>query len=152
VPFIITQQQQPAFMQAVMQSQQLWIMSQHALSPLVQVRVQPSLVISTLQTPIVRQQLQTVIPFIMQQQEHIPPAIMVNRFCIIPQAAWSVVRQVIFIPLATFSIVMVQRGTIIIVGAAGIPIPAVGLIPGDIPGIIMPARSIIIAVVMISSS
>ncbi len=60
VPPIIMQQQQPAFMQAIMQSQQPWIMSQQVLSPLVQVIMQPSLVISILQTPIVMLQQHTI--------------------------------------------------------------------------------------------
>ncbi len=38
--FIIMQQEQPAFIIMVMQSQQAWIMSQQALSPLVQVMLQ----------------------------------------------------------------------------------------------------------------
>ena len=66
--FIITQQVQPAFIMAVMQSQQAWIMSQQALSPLVQVMQQPSSVISHLHMPMVRLQQQTIMPFIMQQQ------------------------------------------------------------------------------------
>jgi hypothetical protein len=75
VPPIIRQQVQPAFMHAIRQSQHPWITSQHALSPLVQVITHPSLVISTLHIPHVRLQQQTIIPFIVQQTEHIPPAI-----------------------------------------------------------------------------
>jgi hypothetical protein len=66
VPPIIMQQVHPAFMQAATQSQQPWIMSQQALSPLVQVITQPSLVISHLHAPIVRLQQHTIMPFIMQ--------------------------------------------------------------------------------------
>jgi hypothetical protein len=151
VPPIITQQVQPAFMQAAMQSQQPWIMASHILSPLVQEIVHPSLVISHLHMPIVRLQQQTIIPFIMQQQLTIPPAIMVQRFCIMVQAAGSVQVQVIFIPPEHFSILMVQRGTMTMFGAivpaaAGIPEPA-------IPGIPVVGRSIIIVpVVMIAPS
>ena len=151
VPPIVMQQEQPAFMQAVMQSQQPWIMSQQALSPLVQVTQQPSLVISTLHAPIVRLQQQTVIPFIMQQRLHMPPAIIVHRFCIMVQAVGSSHTQVIFIPPAHFSIFIVQRGTITMFGIeAGIP-PVIGMFD-PIPGIPIVGRSIIIAVVMIRSS
>ena len=48
MPFIIRQQLQPAFIMAVMQSQQAWIISAHLASPLVQVMTQPSLVMSHL--------------------------------------------------------------------------------------------------------
>ncbi len=58
-------------------------MSQQALSPLVQVKQQPSSVISHLHMPIVRLQVQTIMPFIIMQQEHIPPASIEHRFCII---------------------------------------------------------------------
>jgi hypothetical protein len=142
VPPIIRQQVQPAFMHAATQSQQPWIMSQQALSPLVQVTQQPSLVISTLHAPIVRLQQQTVIPFIMQHRLHIPPAIMAHRFCIMAQAVGSSQLQVTFIPPVTFSTFMVQRGTMTMFGVVvagmlvGIPVP--------IPAIA--ARSIIIAV------
>jgi hypothetical protein len=148
VPPIIRQQVQPAFMQAVTQSQHPWIMSQQALSPLVQVTQHPSLVISTLHAPIVMLQQQTVIPFIMQHRLHIPPAIIVQRFCIMAQAVGSSQLQVIFIPPAHFSTFMVQRGTMTMFGvaAAGVPIG----IPVFIPAIA--ARSIIIAVAIARSS
>lgn len=140
------QQVQPAFMQAAMQSQQPWIMSQQALSPLVQVTQQPSLVISTLHAPIVRLQQHTVMPFIMQHTLHMPPAIMVQRFCIMAQAVGSSQVQVIFIPPAHFSTFMVQRGTITMFGVAVVGAP-IG-IPVFIPAIA--ARSIIIAVATVS--
>lgn len=151
VLFIITQQVQPAATQAVMQSQHAWIILQQSASPLVQVITHPSLVISHLHRPIVRLQQQTVIPFITQQQLIIPPASIWQRFCIIPHAAGSAVVQVIFIPLLIFSILIVQRGTIMKFGAVGI-IPAGAGIPPDIPGIIIPVRSIIIAAVIFFSS
>jgi hypothetical protein len=142
------QQVQPAFRQAAMQSQHPWIISQQALSPLVHVTVQPSLVISHLHRPIVRLQQQTIIPFIMQQQLTIPPAIIEQRFCIIAQAAASGQTQVIFIPSFSFSTFMVQRGTITMFGAivpaaVGIPAP-----PIPIPGIPVAGRSIIIVPVI----
>ena len=119
VPPIITQQLQPAFIHAAMQSQQLWIISQQALSPLVQVIAHPSGVISHLHRPQVRLQQQTIIPFIMQQQLTIPPAIIWQRFCIIAQAAVSSQEQVIFMPVAVFSSFIVQRGTMTMLGAIG---------------------------------
>jgi hypothetical protein len=147
VPPIIIQQVQPPFMQAIMQSQQPWIMSQQALSPLVQVTQQPSFVISTLHAPIVRQHVQTIIPFIMQHMLHMPPAIIVQRFCIIVQAAASSHTQVIFIPPGHFSSFMVQRGTIIMFGVmAGMPPIGIAL-----PMPVIAVRSIIIAVVIFSS-
>jgi hypothetical protein len=60
------QQVQPAFMQAVIQSQHPCSMASHILSPLVQVMQQPSMVISHLHIPMVRLQQQIIIPFIMQ--------------------------------------------------------------------------------------
>jgi hypothetical protein len=150
VPPIIRQQVQPPFMHAIRQSQQPWIIASHALSPLVQVTQQPSFVISTLHAPIVRLQQHTIMPFIMQHTLHMPPAIMVHRFCIIVQAAASSQAQVIFIPPAHFSTFIEQRGTIIMFGVAvGIPVPIpIGIDP-PIP--VIAVRSIIIAVVMIRS-
>jgi len=143
------QQVQPAFMQADMQSQQPWIMSQQPLSPLVQVTTQPSLVISHLHMPIIMLQQQTIIPFIMQQQLTIPPAIMEQRFCIMAQAAGSEHVQVIFIPPVHFSILNMQRGTITIFGAMGADVPGIPIPEVPIPGIPMVGRSIIIVPVMI---
>jgi hypothetical protein len=81
MPFIRTQQVQPAFIMPAMQSQQAWIMAQQAGSPLVQVIVTPFSVISHLHSPIIRLQQQAIMPFIIRQQEHMPPASMVQRFC-----------------------------------------------------------------------
>ena len=118
--FIIMQQVQPAFIMAVMQSQQAWIMAQQSVSPLVQVMRTPSSVISHLHMPIVRLQQQTIMPFIIMQQLHMPPAIIVQRFCIMPADILSSQVQVIFMPPVHFSIVIVQRGTIIMFVPAGI--------------------------------
>jgi hypothetical protein len=145
VLFIITQQLQPAFIMAAMQSQQAWIISAHLASPDVQVMAQPSLVMSHLHMPMVRLQLWTTMPFIRQQQLTMPPAIMVQRFCIMEQATGSSQEQVIFIPPLTFSIFMVQRGTIMKLGIAGAADGAP--VPG-IPGIVMLVRSIIMVFVM----
>src|SRR5207249_3089259 len=112
----------------------------------------PSLVISVLHTPIVMLQQQHIIPFIMQQKLHIPPAIMPQRFCIMAQAAGSVQTQVTFIPLAIFSILKVQRGTITMFGAiAGLAPPVIIGLPA-IPAIPFVGRSIIIVPVMIVPS
>lgn len=62
------QQVQPAFIIAIMDSQQAWIISQQALSPEVQVIIMPLLVISHLHIPIVRLQVIIIIPFIIMQQ------------------------------------------------------------------------------------
>ena len=151
MPFIMTQQVQPAFIMEVQQSQQAWIMAQQAASPLVQVMQTPLSVISHLHMAIVRLQQQAIIPFIMQQQEHIPPAIMVQRFWIIAADAASSQTQVIIMPPAHFSIVMVQRGTIIIEPAGiveGDPIVIVPVLEPLIPMPIRLARSIIMALVM----
>ena len=145
--FIITQQVQPSLTMQARQSQQDWIISQHFGSPLVQVMQTPSLVISHLHIPMVRLQQQTIMPFIMQHTLHMPPAIIVQRFCTMLQAILSSHEQVIFMPPVHFSILKVQRGTIIQLVEAGIPVgePIVGLpIPGiDIPCIPIPVRSII---------
>jgi hypothetical protein len=127
-------------------------MSQHCLSPEVHVMQQPSFVISHLQMPMVRLQQQTIIPFIMQQTEHMAPAVIEQRFCIIAQAAGSSQEQVIFIPPWHFSIFIVQRGTMTMFGVMGV-IPVIA--PGKpIPGIDMPVPLIgfIIAVTMVRSS
>jgi hypothetical protein len=147
--FMQTQQVQPALHMAIMQSQQAWIIAQHAGSPLVQVMQTPLSVISHLHMPIVMLQQQTIMPFIIMQQLHIPPAIIVHRFCIIVADILSSHEQVIFMPSLHFSIFMVQRGTIIhcgVVGMVAVPPMAPDII-GFIP-LIMPDRSIIIVVVI----
>lgn len=78
--FIIMQQLQPAFIIVHMQSQHAWIISQHALSPLMQVMQTPSPVISHMHIPIVRLQQQSMAPFIMQQRLHFELAIIEHRF------------------------------------------------------------------------
>ncbi|MBV8557058.1 MAG: hypothetical protein JO116_15960, partial [Planctomycetaceae bacterium] len=98
MPFIIMQQVQPSFIMVMQQSQQAWIMSVLALSPLVQVMQQPFSIISHLHMPIIMLQQQTIIPFIIMQQVHMPPAIMVQRFCIMVHDTLSSHVQVIFMP------------------------------------------------------
>ena len=80
VPFIIRQQVQPSFIMVLMQSQQAWIISAHLGSPEVQVTVQPPEVASQRHMPIIRLQQQTIMPFIIMQQVHMPPWSMVQRF------------------------------------------------------------------------
>ena len=144
--FIITQQVQPSLSMQVMQSQQAWIISQHFWSPLVQVITQPFSVMSHLHMPIVRLQQQTIMPFIIMQQEHMPPASMVQRFCIMLHAIGSSQVQVSFMPPLHFSILTVQRGTIMQLEVAGMPAAAIGV---PIPVVlIMPVRSTIIVLVL----
>jgi len=121
-----TQHVQPAFMQAHMQSQQAWIISQHALSPLVQVMQTPSLVMAHSHLHMAMLHMQIIMPFIMQPRLHMPPAIILHMFCNVAADISSSHAQVIFMPPAHFSIFSVHRGTI------HIPIP--GIIPG-MPGI-----------------
>jgi hypothetical protein len=100
--------------------------------------------------PIIRLQLQQTMPFIMQQQEHMPPASMVQRFCIMARATASSQTQVIFMPPDIFSTIILQRGTIIMFGAMDdVPIAGIPLMPGmPMPGIPIPVRSIIIVLVI----
>jgi hypothetical protein len=90
-------------------------------------------------------------PFIMHEHEHMPPANMVQRFCIMARATASSHEQVIFIPPDIFSTIILHRGTIIMFGAIGAAVPDMGpvLMPIPMPGIPMPVRSIIIVLVMI---
>jgi hypothetical protein len=57
-------------------------------------------------------QQQTHIPFIVQQNEHIPPIMFVQRFCMTLQAISSSHEQVTFMPPVHFSTFIEQRGTI----------------------------------------
>jgi hypothetical protein len=154
IPFIMTQQLQPAFIMALQQSQHAWIMAQQSLSPLVQVIVHPFSVISHLHMPIIRLQQQAIIPFIIMQQLHIPPAIIVQRFCSMPAAIASSQVQVIFMPPGHFSIVIVHRGTIIMFMPAGI-VAVPPIIPAPIAGAPMPvmpipARSISLVIISVA--
>jgi hypothetical protein len=155
--FIIRQQVQPAFCMAVMQSQQAWIMAQQSLSPLVQVMQTPSSVGSHRHMPIIRLQQQAIIPFIIMQQLHMPPAIIMQRFWSMPAEVASSQVQVIFMPPGHFSMVMVQRGTIIMFmpmpagDVAGAPIiPAAPAIPMPMLAMPIPGRSVIMRVISMS--
>jgi hypothetical protein len=137
------QQQQPPLSIVAMESQQAWIISQQALSPLVQVMHTPVGVISHRHRPRVRLQVQTVMPFIIMQQLTIPPASMVQRFCIMVQAALSSQVQMSFMPSLLRSIFMVQRGIMShcapvgMVGMVAMPAPVI------IVGMFIAVRSII---------
>jgi hypothetical protein len=151
VLFMQQQQVQPAAIIVLMQSQQAWIILQHSASPDVHVMTQPSLVMSHLHMPMVRLQQQTIMPFIMQQSEHMPPWSIMHRFCIMLQAIGSSQEQVIFMPPLHFSIFMVQRGTMSMLGIIGAAVPPIGedVMPGmPMLGIPMPVRSIIIVFVI----
>jgi hypothetical protein len=146
--FIMTQQVQPAFCMAVMQSQHAWIMAQHSLSPLVQVMQTPDSVGSQRHMPIIRLQQQAIMPFIIMQQLHMPAASMVHRFWSMAAAVASSHLQWIFIPPVHFSKVIAHWGTMtMFIPAApvvGVPImPGVAPIPR--PGMAIPDRSITIA-------
>lgn len=136
-------------MQPMTQSQHAWIMAQHAASPLVQVMQHPFAVISHLHIAIIMLQLHTTMPFMVQHIEHMPPAVIAHRFCIIVQAAGSSHSHVTFIPPAHFSTFIMHRGTIIMFADAGIMLEPIGMAPVPIPDIMV--RSIIIAVVMFRS-
>jgi hypothetical protein len=137
---------QPAAIIVVMQSQHAWIMSQQALSPLMQVTQTPSLVISHLHMPIVRLQQHTIAPFIMQQQPHLEPPIMLQRFCNMPQAILSSHVHVIFMPPVHFSIFILHCGIIMPVITGEV----IGIVPA-IPGIIPLVMGFIVAVIMCDS-
>jgi hypothetical protein len=150
----MTQQVHPAFIMVAQQSQQAWIMAAKSLSPLVQVMEQPSSVISHLHMPMTRLQVQTIIPFIIMLQESMPPASMVMRFCIIEPAILSSQEHVIVMPPGHFSILIVQRGTIIMFMPVGIA-PGLPIIPEFMPGMpvvgaVMPIRSIIAFIIFVS--
>jgi hypothetical protein len=119
MPPIIRQHMQPASRHFSMQSQQAWHMSQQALSPLVQVTQTPILVSLHSHLHMHMLHWQTCMPFIRQQQLHMPPASILHRFCSVAADVSSSHVQVIFMPPWHFSNFIVQRGTIIMPGIAG---------------------------------
>jgi hypothetical protein len=116
---------QPAFMQANMHSQQAWHMAQQSSSPLVQVMQTPILVSVHSHLHIAMLHWHIIMPFIMQQQLHMLPAIILHMFCNVAAESSSSQVQVIFMPPLHFSIFIVQRGTMHICmppgAAAGMP-------------------------------
>jgi hypothetical protein len=143
--FTIMQQTQPDFSIVERQSQQDWIISMQGLSPVVQVSVMPLSDISHLHMPIVRLQQLTTQPFMTMQQLHMPPDMAEQSCCIMLAAMGSSQVQVIFMPPVHFSILNVQRGTIIQLGVDGMlpGMVGVGMPWPVIPGIGIPIRSII---------
>jgi hypothetical protein len=109
--FMQTQHVQPAFIQPHTQSQQAWIMSQQAWSPLVQVKHTPSFVIAHSHLHMDMLHWHIIMPFIVQHMLSMPPAIILHMFCSVAADISSSHLQVIFIPPAHFSIFIVQRGT-----------------------------------------
>jgi hypothetical protein len=111
----------------------------------------PSLVGSHLHMPMAMLQQHIIMPFIIAQQLHMPPAIIEQRFCSMVADIASSHLHVIFIPPVHFSILILHRGTIIHCGAEGMPLvaPIGPAAAWPIPGIPMPARSIIIALVIV---
>ena len=78
-------------------------MAWQALSPLVQLMQQPSLVYSHLQIPTVKLHWQQGMPLHVQQQLQRPSANMRQRFCSVPRATSSSQRQWILQPFEVFS-------------------------------------------------
>jgi len=157
--FIIMQQVMPGIIMAFMQSQQAWIIFSQFLSPDVQVIMQPISVISILHIPIIPMlQQQQHMPFIIMQQETIPPAIMLQRFCIIMAAVLSSQVQVMVMPPSHLAIIIVPRGIImpgmlddsgIIIGMRPIMGMFMGMpiIPPPMPMLVI--RSLVIVVFML---
>jgi hypothetical protein len=149
VLFIIKQHVQPALHMHERQSQHDWIISQHLASPEVQVTQMPLSVISHLHMPMVKLQQHTIRPFIIAQQEHMPPASIEHRFCTMPRAIWSSQTHVIFMPPWHFSNLMVQRGTIMVGGIVGDTLGVVA-VACETPIIPIPVRSIITPFITVS--
>jgi hypothetical protein len=72
----------------------------------------PISIISNVQAPMVMLQQHIIMPLHMQHIEHMPPAIMLQRFCIIMALVLSSQVQTHIMPLSVFSIFIVQRGII----------------------------------------
>jgi hypothetical protein len=86
-------------------------------------------------------------PFIVHEQLHMPPAIILHRFCSVAALISSSQVQVSFMPPAHFSNFIVQRGTIIIDGVDGAMagMPACGIEPiGPIEPIIERSNIIVL--------
>lgn len=150
MPLKQTQHLQPDSMHLLMQSQQACNIWQQALSPLVQVMQQPSLVISHSQLHMTMLHWQTTMPFIMQQQLHMPSHIIRHMFCNMAQAIWSSHLQWILMPLGHFSIFIVQHGTMHVPMPVGIGMPEVGIAVPMLPIAPITPRSIIIMLDIVS--
>src|SRR3569832_392567 len=137
-------------MHLLLQSQQACSIWQQALSPLMQVMQQPSLVISHSQLHMTMLHWQTTMPFIMQQQLHMPSHIMRHMFCNMAQAISSSHLQWILMPLGHFSIFIVQQGTMHVPMLVGIGIPEVDIGVPMLPIAPIIPRSIIIMLDIVS--
>jgi hypothetical protein len=134
VPPKQTQHMQPALMQAVMHSQQAWHMAQQSSSPLVQVMQTPIFVSVHSHLHMARLHWHMVMPFIMHEQLHMLPAIILHMFCSVAAESSSSQVHVIFMPPLHFSIFIVQRGTMhicMLPGAATGMLPAIAEPPMD---------------------
>lgn len=87
------------------------MISQQALSPLLQVMHTPSLVVSHVQIPQARLHWQILIPLSVQQQLHSPSASILQRFCKVAADTSSSQEHLSFSPPWHFSTLMVHRGT-----------------------------------------
>jgi hypothetical protein len=87
-------------------------------------------------------------PFIIVQQLTIEPVSIWQRFFIMLAATASSQVQVIVMPVLVFSVLMVQRGTIIMFGTMPAAVPPIVPMPVVTPGIPIPVRSIIITLIM----
>jgi hypothetical protein len=74
------------------------MISQQALSPLLQVMHTPSLVDSQVQMPQARLHWQTAMPLRVQLQLHMPSASILHRFCKVPVETSSSQAHLIFKP------------------------------------------------------
>jgi hypothetical protein len=93
-------------------------------------------------------------PFIMQQQLHNPPGIMLHRFCSVVAETLSSHAHTTFMPPGHFLKVIVQRGTITtFIPGVVVPGPLITPLGFDIGKLDMPnpERSIMIADVMPTS-
>jgi hypothetical protein len=115
----------------------------------VQVIVQPSAVISHLQAAMVMEQVIIGMPFIIMQQDIMPPCIMVIMFCIIEHCILSSHIHMIFMPPSHLVMVILQRGIIIMFMGIIPPIP--GIMPAIVPMFISFIRPVIIVVIFNSS-
>ncbi len=135
MPFIIKQAVQPGIIMLIMQSQQAWIIFSMFLSPLVHVIMQPMSIISILHMPIMPMlHMQQGTPFIIMQQEHMPPWVIMQSALSISAEVLSSHIQDMHMPPGHFSMVMVQRGAIIMFAIIGLTIGLIiGAIMGDMP-------------------
>ena len=85
-------------MHAHRQSLHAWIMSQQALSPLLQVMHTPSLVGSHVQMPQARLHWQMEMPLSVQQQLHMPSLNILHRCCKVAHDTSSSQWHLIFMP------------------------------------------------------